>query len=154
MRKKSTTGKKCKCSKKNPRDVHTCAVTSSSDGVSTVLTIKVCTQKKFLNAGECKATCPSGKTSYGVRTTFRSCEEPLTCDQESSGIPLVQGLPCACEDPRIAVCKWNADNQIVTANNGIHRRSTEVSEIVKCMPGFVYKTKTGAAGDTHWCGKK
>jgi len=154
LRKKSTTGKKCRCNTKNPKQVLRCSVDASADGVNTIITVTACTEKMFLFGETCKVSCPqSGKyTSYGVRTSFRSCEKPFVCDQLAGGTPSVQGRPCECEDPRIAICRWKANNAFVSTDNGIDRRSTSVSEIIKCKPGFILKANV--AKGTQWCGKE
>lgn len=133
---KSTTGKKCMC----PRPMRKagalqCTFGISDDGTTQVTTTS-CEGEKYLLDGACVASCPAEQTHYGSRTSFRSCEKPFVCNQET-GLPLVKGRPCACPHWHTASCSWHGKNKIVRHADGPKtlKWQSDVSTIRTCKEG-------------------
>jgi hypothetical protein len=148
--KKSTTGRVCRC----PREFRSkggidCTWSIGDQGL-TVIDPTACGKKRYLNDdGTCTTACPAGKTNYGVRTRYRSCEEPLVCDV-TSGLPAVRGKPCVCANSRISKCEWFADNEASRKKD--RSLSQRVSKVIKCETGALLKRDVSAFGaETKAC---
>lgn len=133
---KSTTGKKCMCPKAmRSAGALQCRFGIAADG-STEVTTSSCENQQYLRDGECGSSCPAGQTHYGTRTSYRSCEKPFVCNQ-LTGLPHVQGRPCACPHWHTASCSWHANNTPVLHSDGPKnlKWQSDVSTILTCKEG-------------------
>jgi len=132
---KSTTAKKCMCPSSMRKDALQCSFGLSADG-TTQVTSSACENEKYLLDGVCVASCPAEQTHYGARTSFRSCEKPFVCNQET-GLPFVKGKPCGCPHWHTASCSWYAKNKAVRKVDGPQnlKFQSDVSTILTCKEG-------------------